>query len=99
MKSTYLNHFRLMKKYKIAVTFLTGYSGNFNVTNSNEKFFFTTSFSHIEPNLVSMLYLLAFMNWKASMLKSNEFVLTMGSSEKMIILLKYNPNFQHLDLA
>ena len=26
------------KQYKIAVTFLTGYNGIFNVTNSNNKF-------------------------------------------------------------
>ena len=50
MKSTYLDHFRLIKKYKVAVTFLTGYNGIFNVTNSNEKFLFTTSFSDIEPS-------------------------------------------------
>ena len=28
------------KQYKIAVTFLTGYNGIFNVTNSNNKFYF-----------------------------------------------------------
>ena len=27
------------KQFKIAVTFLTGYNGIFNVTNSNNKFF------------------------------------------------------------
>ena len=28
------------KQFKIAVTFLTGYNGIFNVTNSNNKFYF-----------------------------------------------------------
>ena len=28
------------KQFKLAVTFLTGYNGNFNVTNSNNKFYF-----------------------------------------------------------
>ena len=28
------------KQFKIAVTFLTGYNGNLNVTNSNNKFYF-----------------------------------------------------------
>ena len=28
------------KQYKIAVTFLTGYKGIFNVTNENNKFYF-----------------------------------------------------------
>ena len=28
------------KHFKIAITFLTGYNGVFNVTNSNNKFFF-----------------------------------------------------------
>ena len=31
------------KQFKIAVTFLTGYNGIFNVTNSNNKFCFTKS--------------------------------------------------------
>ena len=31
------------KKYKIAVTFLTGYNGKFNVTTSNKRFYFTKS--------------------------------------------------------
>ena len=29
------------KQFKIAVTFLTGYNGIFNVTDSNNKFYFT----------------------------------------------------------
>ena len=31
------------KQFKVAVTFLTGYNGIFNVTNSNNKFFFLKS--------------------------------------------------------
>ena len=31
------------KQFKIAVTFLTGYNGIFNVTNSNNKFYFMKS--------------------------------------------------------
>ena len=31
------------KQFKIAVTFLTGYNGNFNLTNSNNKFYFMKS--------------------------------------------------------
>ena len=33
------------KQFKIAVTFLTGYNGIFNVTNANNKFYFTKSIS------------------------------------------------------
>ena len=33
------------KDFKIAVTFLTGYNGNFNVTNSNNKFYFKKTIS------------------------------------------------------
>ena len=33
------------KQFKIAVTFLTGYNGIFNVTNSNNKFYFLKSFT------------------------------------------------------
>ena len=31
------------KQFKIAITFLTGYNGTFNVTNSNNKFYFMKS--------------------------------------------------------
>ena len=31
------------KQFKIAVTFLTGYNGIFNVTDKNDKFYFTKS--------------------------------------------------------
>ena len=31
------------KQFKIAITFLTGYNGKFNVTNKNKKFYFTQS--------------------------------------------------------
>ena len=33
------------KQFKIAVTFLTGYNGIFNVTNSNNKFYFKKTFT------------------------------------------------------
>ena len=33
------------KQFKIAVTFLTGYNGIFNVTNSNNKFYFKKAIS------------------------------------------------------
>ena len=32
-----------IKQFKIAITFLTGYNGFFNVTNSNNKFYFLKS--------------------------------------------------------
>ena len=33
------------KLFKIAITFLTGYDGIFNVTNSNNEFYFKKSFN------------------------------------------------------
>ena len=47
-KSTHEEHLSQLlqtnnKQYKIAVTFLTGYKGIFNVTNANNKFYFTKS--------------------------------------------------------
>ena len=33
------------KQFKIAITFLSGYNGIFNITNSNNKFYFTKSLS------------------------------------------------------
>ena len=41
MKNTYLNHYKkIIKKFKIGVTFLSGYNGIFKVKNSNNKFYF-----------------------------------------------------------
>ena len=43
-KSIYFNLFKLNnKEYKIAVTFLTGYNGIFNLTSKNNKFYFLKS--------------------------------------------------------
>ena len=49
-KSTYEEHlFQPLqtnnKQFKMAITFLTGYNGNFNVTDKNNKFYFTKSLS------------------------------------------------------
>ena len=34
------------KQFKIAITFLTGYNGIFNVTHKNNKFYFLTPINH-----------------------------------------------------
>ena len=49
-KSTYEEHLSQPlqtnnKQFKIAITFLTGYNGIFNVTNANNKFYFIKSIS------------------------------------------------------
>ena len=44
MRNNYLNHLKLIKtQFKIAVTFLTGFNGTFNVTSNNKKFFLLNS--------------------------------------------------------
>ena len=43
------------KQFKLAVIFLTGYIGIFNVTTSNNKFFFTKSLSD-EDGFIKLLY-------------------------------------------
>ena len=40
------------KEFKTAVTILTGYNGHFNFTNKNNKFYFNTSFSDLEPSFI-----------------------------------------------
>ena len=42
------------KQFKIGVTFLTGYNGIFNVTNENNRFYFTTSTSDIESSFITI---------------------------------------------
>ena len=43
------------KQFKIGVTFLTGYNGIFNVTNENNRFYFTTSTSDFESSFITIL--------------------------------------------
>ena len=43
------------KQLKIAVTFLTGYNGIFNVTNSNNKFYFMKSVTDIGVYIITTL--------------------------------------------
>ena len=40
------------KQFKIAVTFLTGYNGVFNVTNENNKFYFIKSITDKDGNII-----------------------------------------------
>ena len=51
IKSTHEEHLSQplqtnIKQFKIAVTFVTVYNGIFNVTNANNKFYFTKSISY-----------------------------------------------------
>ena len=43
------------KQFKIAVTFLTGYSGIFNVTNENNKFYFLKSITDDDDDLIQIV--------------------------------------------
>ena len=42
------------KQFKIAVTFLTGYNGIFNVTNANKKFYFTKSITDDDHIIITI---------------------------------------------
>ena len=42
------------KQFKIAVTFLTGYNGIFNVTNANDKFYFTKSITDDDHIIITI---------------------------------------------
>ena len=42
------------KQYKIAVTFLSGYDGIFNVTNTNIQFYFTKSIKYDDFSVTSI---------------------------------------------
>ena len=42
------------KQFKIAVTFLTGYNGIFNVTNANNKFYFTKSITDDDHIMITI---------------------------------------------
>ena len=42
------------KQFKTAVTFLTGYNGIFNVTNANNKFYFTKSITDDDHIIITI---------------------------------------------
>ena len=42
------------KQFKIAVTFLTGYNGIFNITNANNKFYFTKSITDDDHIIITI---------------------------------------------
>ena len=42
------------KQFKIAITFLTGYNGIFNVTNANNKFYFTKSITDDDHIIITI---------------------------------------------
>ena len=55
MKSIYLNHYKTDKKqFILAVTFLTGYNGIFNITTKNNIFYFTFSVNDNDFNAISI---------------------------------------------
>ena len=69
-KSTHEEHLHQplqtnIKQFKIAVTFLTGYNGIFNVTNANNKFYFTKSITdddHIQITIPPGAYEIESLN-------------------------------------
>ena len=69
-KSTHEEHFfqalqTIKKKFKIAVTFLSAYNGIFNVTNSNNQFYFFKSISdddHIQISIRPGVYEIESLN-------------------------------------
>ena len=82
------------KQFKIAVTFLTGYQGIFNVTISNNKFHFTTSINNIEPSFIVVLpgsYELESLDAEIKQVCIND-----GHSTESIYPFKIKPNFSTL---
>ena len=51
------------KQFKIAITFLTGYNGIFNITNSNNKFYFKKTITD-EDGFIQITIHQVLMKWK-----------------------------------
>ena len=82
------------KQFKIAVTFSTGYNGIFNVTNKNNKFYFTTSFSEIEPSFIHISpvsYGLESLDAEINRIRIND-----GNFIEDVYPFKIRPNFSTL---
>ena len=52
------------KQNKIVVTFRTGYNGNFNITNSNKKFYFKRTITDGDDFFFKSVYHLELMKMK-----------------------------------
>ena len=82
------------KQFKIAVTFLTGYKGIFNITNKNNKFYFTDSLNDLEPTFIIIApgaYELEHLDAEIKRICIND-----GHFTESIYPFKIKPNFSTL---
>ena len=99
-KSTHEEHLSQLlqtnnKQFKIAVTFLTGYNGIFNVTNSNKKFYFMKSITD-EDGFVQITIPLGAYEIEALDNEIKRIIIDAGLYSKNDYPFKIKPNFATL---
>ena len=80
------------KQFKLAITFLSGYKGTFNVTNTNNKFYFKKL---MKMDSFKSLYFQELMKLNHSTMKLNELSLMKNIIQKLITHSKSNKSSQH----
>ena len=83
------------KQFKIAITFLTGYNGIFNVTNANNKFYFTKSISD-EDGFVQMTIPPGAYEIESLNNENKRIIIDEGYYNELTYLFKIKPNFSTL---
>ena len=85
------------KQFKMAITFLSGCNGIFNVTDTNNKSYFTKSISD-EDGSITITIPLVLTNSRIWIMKLKEILLIKNITPNPIIHLQSNQTFQHLGL-
>ena len=83
------------KQFKIAITFLTGYNGIFNVTNANNKFYFTKSISD-EDGFVQITIPPGAYEIESLNNQIKRIIIDEGYYNELTYPFKINPNFSTL---
>ena len=83
------------KQFKIAVTFLTGYNGIFNVTNANNKFYFTKSITD-EDGFVQITILPGAFKIESLNNEIKRIIFDEGYYNELTYPFKIKPNFSTL---
>ena len=83
------------KQYELAITFLTGYNGIFNVTNSNNKFFFKKAL--IDEDFIQITISAGAYEIESLVDENQRIITDQGHYTKANYPFRIEPNFSTLD--
>ena len=83
------------KQYELAITFLTGYNGIFNVTNSNNKFFFKKAL--IGEDFIQITISAGAYEIESLVDENQRIIIDQGHYTEANYPIRIKPNFSTLD--